>query len=190
MNSDEPIHAGPSIVRPRLRHWPPILGVLGLAALFGCQAMPRRMEDSRSRITRIETLDRSPLAPASGERGRGEGASASRDFALRIVFHRVKTSRFPERLPLDHSPPLPNPLPRGGGEGTDLLAVSSFETASEPPPLLGDVSPVTVGELQQIAQSHSPTLRQAQALVRQAEGNFRQVGLHPESEVASAAGRQ
>src|SRR5690348_5487216 len=64
---------------------------------------------------------KSPLAPASGERGRGEGASASQD--VRVIREvSSETQADLKCTPWNHSPPLPNPLPRGGGEGTVSFA--------------------------------------------------------------------
>lgn len=143
-----------------------ICGLLMAASLTGCSTPGMRTALKTPRVG----SSRPPVARTAGDRVTREVAVRDREvahFRLRDV----------ESLPDDDIASIAIIQTAGTDEG-EMITLPEHLTLQAATDPFGR-SALALADLQQLALTHNPTLRQAAGLVQQAQGNWLQVGLYP-----------
>lgn len=141
--------------------WKCLAQLTGCALLVGCRGAEKAV----------------PLAPLSAHaRPRSAVERADDRGAIAGVPDTLTAALVEDAVPA--SSPEEGISPAAWQESIQLPPVPG-ELGEENPPRRQEGELLTLDELQQLAISGNPTLRQAQALLQQAQGNWLQVGLYP-----------
>ncbi|MFO1092766.1 MAG: TolC family protein [Planctomycetaceae bacterium] len=155
--------------------------VLGIVLLAGCRATNVRVpladradSTTPARIDVAAAADKwrpvsEPTRPRSVATAESPKSQATDSGIARVALFQEAPD----------APPAVDPSAPGASQ---TVPVPEYDPADLPMGVAGPV--MTLAELRELALSGNPTLRQAQGLIQQAEGNWLQVGLYPNPLIA------
>lgn len=162
-----------------------LLGALGCTGLAGCHGLVKdpglvpaaagssAVDAPEAPFQKIEEI--LGLVPDPAERGPSGPESGGDSGSTKLVSWEET----------EESPSVGPPAPqRDRGSAASGPGAVQGQVGRQSPAMQGaEGNPLSLGELQQLAATYNPTLRQAFALLEQARGNWLQVGLYPNPSV-------